>query len=159
MLMRLLEIKSIFLLSFCVFSTTHISMVVSHSFTSSSSPKYTTVCDYYLHGPPETLCFHCSRRKALFWVVVDALAKPRFRSLVPPSKDVVEQQKISCANRRVRLLLQQDFLCVPTLCINSHLQCPKSHSQIFPQQTWQSFFLKSRIKEVLWIFLLLLQYP
>ena len=29
MLMRLLEIKSIFLLSFCVFSTTHISMVVS----------------------------------------------------------------------------------------------------------------------------------
>ena len=149
--MRLFRHYSANLRNKVYFSSCHISMVVSHSFT--SSPKYTTVCDYYLHGPPETLCFHCSRRKALFWV--DALAKPRFRSLVPPSKDVVEQQKISCANRRVRL--QQDFLCVPTLCINSHLQYPKSHSQIF-SQTLQSFFLKSRIKEVLWIFLLLLQF-
>ena len=144
--MRLLEIKSIFLLSFCVFSTTHISMVVvSHSFTSSSSPKYTTVCDYYLHGPPETLCFHCSRRKALFWVVVDALAKPRFRSLVPPSKDVVEQQKISCANRSEtgRTTTSTTRL---SLCANIVYQLPSTMPKIslidFPTVDLAKFLFK-----------------
>ena len=112
---------------------------------------------HHLHGPPETLCFHCSRRKALFWVVV--VAKPRFRSLVvPPSKDSRIAENLLCKQKwnweNYYFYNKTFFVCQH--CVSTPIYNAQNLTHRFSHRLCKVSFLKSRIKEVLWIFLLLL---
>ena len=129
-------------LSFYVFSS-HISMV-SHSFT--SSPKYSTnsECDYYLHGPPEnTLCFYCSRRKALFWI--QCSCKTTIQKLAPyhhqrwyycsSSRKSLVQTKVKLGEDTTRL-----SLCANIVYNTGNLSHRFSHKEAEPN--FAKFFFK-----------------